>query len=52
MASQDDSSQSSKEDSECPMCLEELDLTDLNFKPCSCGYQVFISLFSLFHFLK
>ena len=25
---------------ECPLCLEELDATDRNFKPCKCGYQV------------
>ncbi|EME30499.1 CCR4-NOT transcription complex subunit 4 [Galdieria sulphuraria] len=24
----------------CPLCLEELDLTDLSLKPCLCGYQV------------
>src|SRR4051794_8003537 len=24
----------------CPMCLDELDITDKNFKPCTCGYQV------------
>jgi hypothetical protein len=28
------------EDNLCPMCLEELDITDRNFKPCQCGYQV------------
>lgn len=28
------------EPSECPLCLEELDATDRNFKPCKCGYQV------------
>ena len=25
---------------DCPLCLEELDISDLNFKPCPCGYQV------------
>ncbi|KAA8492195.1 CCR4-NOT transcription complex subunit 4 [Porphyridium purpureum] len=25
---------------ECPLCLEELDTTDLSLKPCHCGYQV------------
>lgn len=25
---------------DCPLCLEEMDLSDLNFKPCPCGYQV------------
>ncbi|KAF2670022.1 hypothetical protein BT63DRAFT_227961 [Microthyrium microscopicum] len=24
----------------CPLCVEELDLTDKNFKPCPCGYQI------------
>lgn len=25
---------------ECPLCLEELDVTERNFHPCKCGYQV------------
>jgi hypothetical protein len=25
---------------ECPLCFEELDITDRNFRPCSCGYQI------------
>ncbi|KAI0031707.1 hypothetical protein K488DRAFT_71204 [Vararia minispora EC-137] len=25
---------------ECPLCLEEMDVSDLNFKPCPCGYQI------------
>lgn len=25
---------------ECPLCLEEMDISDLNFKPCQCEYQV------------
>ena len=29
-----------QEDQECPLCLEEMDVSDLNFKPCVCGYQV------------
>lgn len=24
----------------CPLCLEELDLTDKTFDACKCGYQV------------
>ncbi|GAA94926.1 uncharacterized protein L969DRAFT_89885 [Mixia osmundae IAM 14324] len=28
------------EDIECPLCLDEMDLSDLNFKPCPCGYQI------------
>ena len=29
-----------QEDAECPLCLEEMDISDVNFKPCPCGYQV------------
>ncbi|KAI0047020.1 hypothetical protein FA95DRAFT_1493130 [Auriscalpium vulgare] len=25
---------------ECPLCLEEMDVSDLNFRPCVCGYQI------------
>lgn len=32
-----------QEDLECPLCLEEMDITDVNFKPCVCGYQASIS---------
>ncbi|KAK7689071.1 hypothetical protein QCA50_007762 [Cerrena zonata] len=28
------------DDAECPLCLEEFDISDLNFKPCPCGYQI------------
>ena len=31
---------SDDEDNECPLCMEEFDLSDRNFKPCPCGYQV------------
>ncbi|GAB5587345.1 transcriptional repressor proteinral negative regulator of transcription subunit 4 [Umbelopsis nana] len=31
---------SDDEDQECPLCMEELDIGDRNFKPCPCGYQV------------
>ena len=24
----------------CPLCVEEMDTTDLSFLPCPCGYQV------------
>jgi len=24
----------------CPLCMEEIDIADRNFKPCSCGYQI------------
>lgn len=26
--------------SSSPLCIEEFDLSDKNFKPCPCGYQV------------
>ena len=25
---------------ECPLCMEYLELDDISFYPCSCGYQV------------
>ena len=28
------------EEETCPLCVEEFDLSDRNFKPCPCGYQV------------
>ncbi|KAJ3070925.1 transcriptional repressor general negative regulator of transcription subunit 4 [Podochytrium sp. JEL0797] len=33
-------SDSSNEDMECPLCMEEIDLGDKYFKPCPCGYQI------------
>ncbi|OQD61772.1 hypothetical protein PENPOL_c015G05805 [Penicillium polonicum] len=27
------------DDEFCPLCIEEFDLSDKNFKPCPCGYQ-------------
>lgn len=27
-----------------PLCVEEFDLSDRNFRPCPCGYQVSASL--------
>lgn len=29
-----------QDDVDCPLCLDTLDISDLNFKPCQCGYQV------------
>jgi len=29
-----------EEDTHCPLCVEELDLSDQNFLPCPCGYKV------------
>ncbi|RKP34777.1 RING/Ubox like zinc-binding domain-containing protein [Dimargaris cristalligena] len=31
---------SDREDWDCPLCLEEMDLSDRGFKPCECGYQI------------
>ncbi|CAO3698493.1 unnamed protein product [Rhizopus stolonifer] len=31
---------SDEEDTDCPLCMEELDIADRNFRPCSCGYQI------------
>ncbi|KAG0168788.1 transcriptional repressor general negative regulator of transcription subunit 4 [Apophysomyces sp. BC1034] len=31
---------SDDEDYECPLCMEELDIADRNFRPCTCGYQI------------
>lgn len=30
-----------------PLCIEEFDLSDKNFKPCPCGYQVRVFLLHL-----
>lgn len=33
----------------CPLCEEEMDLSDRNFLPCPCGYRVISrEIFSLF----
>jgi hypothetical protein len=29
-----------EEDSSCPLCMEDLDVTDRNFRPCPCGYHL------------
>ncbi|TPX43171.1 hypothetical protein SeLEV6574_g05208 [Synchytrium endobioticum] len=29
-----------QDEMECPLCLEEVDITDKYFKPCPCGYQI------------
>ncbi|UZO14160.1 uncharacterized protein OCT59_005628 [Rhizophagus irregularis] len=31
---------SEEEESQCPLCMEEMDLSDRNFRPCPCGYQI------------
>ncbi|XP_002971278.2 CCR4-NOT transcription complex subunit 4 isoform X1 [Selaginella moellendorffii] len=29
-----------EEDLDCPLCMEEMDITDRHLKPCHCGYQI------------
>lgn len=36
--------QSGEEPVECPLCMEPLEVDDLNFFPCTCGYQVRINV--------
>lgn len=37
----------------CPLCAEEMDLTDQLLKPCKCGYEVgYITTVSLVSFLS
>lgn len=31
---------SNDESVDCPLCMEPLEVDDLNFYPCTCGYQV------------
>jgi len=31
---------SDKGERTCPLCAEEMDLTDQQLKPCKCGYEV------------
>lgn len=31
---------SDDDEPECPLCMDQLDITDRNFRPCPCGYQV------------
>ena len=33
---------------QCPLCMEQLEMDDINFFPCTCGYQVCTG----FHFFK
>ncbi|RCK59434.1 General negative regulator of transcription subunit 4 [Candida viswanathii] len=36
----DDTFISDDEEEYCPLCVEEMDISDKNFKPCPCGYQI------------
>jgi len=38
--SQQDQFIDDEEEETCPLCVEEFDLSDKNFRPCPCGYQV------------
>jgi hypothetical protein len=38
---------SDEDDFDCPLCMEELDISDRNFRPCPCGYQVPPTFWSL-----
>lgn len=40
MPTHGDSFISDNEEELCPLCVEEMDISDKNFKPCPCGYQV------------
>ncbi|KAJ2992871.1 transcriptional repressor general negative regulator of transcription subunit 4 [Globomyces sp. JEL0801] len=31
---------SDEEDNDCPLCMEEIDLSDKYFRPCPCGYRL------------
>ena len=37
---------SGEESSEWPLCMEPLEMDDLSFYPCTCGYQVIFCIFS------
>jgi len=36
------SSDEEEDETVCPLCAEEMDLSDKNFLPCPCGYRVSI----------
>lgn len=40
MVPSDDSFISEEDEEFCPLCVEEMDISDKNFKPCPCGYQI------------
>lgn len=40
LSNYDTSFLSDDEQDYCPLCMETLDITDKNFKPCPCGYQI------------
>lgn len=36
------SDEEEEDETVCPLCAEEMDLSDKNFLPCPCGYRVSI----------
>lgn len=40
LSNYDTSFLSDDEEDFCPLCIEPMDITDKNFKPCPCGYQI------------
>jgi hypothetical protein len=36
-------------DRTCPLCAEEMDITDQQLKPCKCGYDVCLPILILSH---
>lgn len=42
------SSDDEEDETVCPLCAEELDLSDKNFLPCPCGYRVCTYVFVTF----
>lgn len=39
--------QSGEEQVECPLCMEPLEVDDLNFYPCTCLYQVRLLIYNV-----
>lgn len=35
-----DTFSSDDEEDQCPLCIEDMDVTDKSFKPCPCGFQI------------
>lgn len=40
-----------EDETDCPLCLEEMADSDRLFKPCPCGYQVRVYLLNFFRFV-
>ena len=40
MAAFDYSSSDDDDEQQCPLCIEDMDITDKHFKPCPCGFQI------------